>query len=715
MTENRIMFNVTAYNAGEGPADYNKLRDELKDNGYRVEGAKLTNGDTMMYIFNIEPDEFAQIADEVGVENVEEYVSGNIVNIENDDTELEDAFECVGEVDECGDADCETEDCDKDVKECNEDEALFDEDFSTDFDDEGVFDDDLEFADDEEIDYPDYESFESYEDMVGGEDVYDEDSVNTLDDEEFLNINDEFDLIESCNVIKKIKKSLNEKAAVKRAFNKKHANNRVKSYIKEKYIKNHCKNLLLEKKKGCCGNGGGKSERLINLSEALKAMDPKQQSKLDKTVQSIADIVKDVKGQSIGEYEAQAAFKKLKAEHNNIKKIEKKDGEKFKVTDVTGVSAVIKKIIEADPTHAEQIKKWRDGLTESVAEAILKNKKSLHESVTVSGKAFADFSNKEIAELARETKALKEKYTELLKTAEIGSQLSEKLKAGIAQKNKLMVLLKEEMSYRSILKKLNEDAEEKEEKKDDDLGTPDISDDDLAKMFGSSDETEDEKKDGETSDEDTETSEDEDTEEVEITRVVIDMVSKEDAEELKQYCVDAGIPEDAIEIDVEGESSEDEEDAEGDEDTESEGDGETESEGDEANESIAYREIMRLFEDEETEGEGDDDEAEDAESEGEEAEDGDEEAESEETEEGAVKFILTDTDYIEELSTVLNDTYGISKEEFEEMIGGEIVGSDDEDSEDDEPLVDETEEKKDEENKSEEEDDISASDIFGNM
>ena len=47
---------------------------------------------------------------------------------------------------------------------------------------------------------------------------------------------------------------------------------------------------------------------------------------------------------------------------------------------------------------------------------------------------------------------------------------------------------------------------------------------------------------------------------------------------------------------------------------------------------------------------------------------------------------MTNTDYINDLADVLNNEYGITKEEFEEMIGGTIVddaSSDDEEGSDD--------------------------------
>ena len=77
--------------------------------------------------------------------------------------------------------------------------------------------------------------------------------------------------------------------------------------------------------------------------------------------------------------------------------------------------------------------------------------------------------------------------------------------------------------------------------------------------------------------------------------------------------------------------------------------------------------------------------------------------EDDEEETGSYKLILTDTDYAPQMSDVLQDIWGLTKEEFEEMIGGEIVAADDdEDSSDDKEKKDDSEDKSD---KSSDEDD----------
>ena len=341
-----------------------------------------------------------------------------------------------------------------------------------------------------------------------------------------------------------------------------------------------------------------------------------------------------------------------------MKKIAKNDKDYYKVIDVPGVTALIKKMIEADPEHAEEIKKFRKSLTESIVNALNARKKSLYENVKIDGVKVKNIKARKLFSILKEAKSFKAKYTAKLKSTFEDSELSEKLKNAINNKNKLIALINEELSYRyicnTVAKKLFEgDDSEDKDTDTEDSGSSDISDKDLAKMFGTADDT---------SDEDTESDEkDSEDEEVELARVVIDMATKEDAEEMKQYCIDAGIPEDAIEIE---EGSEDEES---------------------------------------------DDENSDKES-----EDNEEDAESEEE---SVKFILTDTDYVDELAEVLNDVYGITKEEFEEMIGGEIVNEDDKDDDEDtdEDSADSDEKKEDDAAEDSDEEEISASDIFGNM
>ena len=398
-----------------------------------------------------------------------------------------------------------------------------------------------------------------------------------------------------------------------------------------------------------------------------------------------------------------------------MKKIAKNDKDYYKVTDVPGVTALIKKMIEADPEHAEEIKKFRKSLTESIVNALNARKKSLHENVKIDGVKVKNIKARKLYGILKEAKSFKAKYTAKLKSTFEDSELSEKLKNAINNKNKLIALINEELSYRyicnTVAKKLFEGDDSKDKDTDtEDSGSSDISDEDLAKMFGTADDTSDEK------DSDSEDEKDSEDEEVELARVVIDMATKEDAEEMKQYCIDAGIPEDAIEIEEGSEDKESDEESEDNEEGSEDEESDDKNSDDSANESITYKELRRLFEDEEAEDGAEGDDAADAGAEdgSEESEDNEEDAESEEE---SVKFILTDTDYVDELAEVLNDVYGITKEEFEEMIGGEIVNEDDKDDDEDtdEDSADSDKKKEDDAAEDSDEEEISASDIFGNM
>ena len=465
---------------------------------------------------------------------------------------------------------------------------------------------------------------------------------------------------------------------------------------------NSCFTPIREKKGDCCPK---KKHSMVNLSEAIKAFDPKKQKKVDDSVKTIEDIIKSVKGQSIGASEVADAFKKLKAEQNKLKKIAKnEEGDMLSITDVPGVASTFKKMAEVDPSKAEEIKKYQKSLKEQVERALRNNQGYLHENIKVNGKSLKYYSIKEIKKLMMEANSTKIMLTNKLKDSTLNESVESKrtLKDKIANKIRLISLLDEELTYRvtrkNCLAKLNE-----EEDKEDKGSNGDFSEEDLSKMFG-----------GDQADnaEGTEEKKDDNNEEeevVDLARVVITMEDKEAAEELKKSCLDAGIPENAIEIEEESDEEESEEESEEENSDESKEETSEESEEKEQpNESVKYKNLKHLFEDEETEENDSEDNTEESD------EDTDDSEESEEEEkEGAVKFILTDTDYIKDLAKILDDEYGISKEESEEMIGGEIV---DEDEESDEEATEEDTDKKDKSEDSEDEDkpedDIDPSELF---
>ena len=322
-----------------------------------------------------------------------------------------------------------------------------------------------------------------------------------------------------------------------------------------------------------------------------------------------------------------------------------------------------------------------------VLSSLRKGKKTLYENKKINGKNISKYTSKELydflKELQEQKKLLLKKLRNLNESATL--RVRRELKEKLELKNRLIKLLDEELTYRLTVKKMlrEQDEENPLEPLTVDPNAEDNSEDTEEK-----------------------TENPEEDEEVELSRVVITVANQDAADELKSSLVDAGIPDDAIEF----ESDEEEEDTE-EEDTEEEEteEGNEEEETEESNESMYYKKFRRLLEDdaEDADAEGEDTEEADAEgedAEGEDAEGEDTEEADTEGEDSPVKVVLTNTDYITDLADVLNDEYGITKDEFEEMIGGEIV-DDDEDSEDDESDDEKSEDKESEDKESSKGDD----------
>ena len=544
----------------------------------------------------------------------------------------------------------------------------------------GVDDDDIDIDDDIDMD----------DDIDVVDDIDDDDDDIDIDDE---------DIVEA--VKKATSKILHENRSsrMKRRINNSRRNDRffVNGRLNEKSTMNI--------KKGCCH---GKSRR-VNLLESLKANDDKNQEKLDKSINSIKDIIDSVKGHSIGAQEVKDAFAKLKKEQKALSKIEKNDkGDKFALTDVSGVTGALKKMKEADPSQAKDIDKFQKSLKESVYTALKLKKHSLHGKTSVNGELLESMSNKQVNALYKKVLLIKNKLvTKLSNSLNESVNTKNSIKNELNKISKLTTILDEENTYRLYATKygfINED----DNSVDDNNSGGDFSEEDLANMFGTQDNVD--ANNNEEKPEDTENSEDteksEDTEEVELARIVITMQDKDAAEDLKTSCINAGIPEDAIEIseDTDDDSEEDSEENTSEEDKpEEEG-----TEDKEANEGVKYSNLRRLFEDDETEQSDDTDNSE-------ESDDSEDTKESDESTDTHVKFILIDTDYALQLSKVLDDVYGITKEEFEDMIGGEIVSDDDEDNDEtDDTSTNDKENASDTDNNTEE-DTIDPSELFKGM
>lgn len=672
--ENIIKLNITDMANDYPEVDYNELRDRLTDAGAVVDGQvgngtiqEDGNGDMNVYML-VSGVDMATVEDAVeeivseyegvdGVDATEYLASNNITGVE--DTE--------------------------------------------DLDDDSELDLDVEDEDSDDLDDDTYNLGDNYE-----FDVDDDDNEDTID------LDDE-DIVEAVKratskVLKEHFANVRRKKLLKE-HRELHRNDRRSNRFFVEGRLNEASTMNV--KKGCCP---GKNRR-VNLLESLKAQDETKQEKLDNSVKSIKDVIDSVKGHSIGAQEVKDAFAKLKKEQKALSKIEKNDkGDKFALTDVNGAAGALKKMKESDPSQADAIDKFQKSLKESVFNALNAKKKSLHGKVSVNGQLLESMSNTQVSTLLTKVNAAKNKLVNKLSNS-LNESLNTKnnIKNEIVKLTKLSNILDEENTYRTYATKyglINEDENQ-------DAGNSgEFSEEDLANMFGagqgeetkSDNETEEKTEEPKSEDaqsEDTQSDEDS-VEEVELARIVITMQDKDAAEDLKASCVNAGIPEDVIEI-TDDTEDEPEEKEEGETSTEDKDDDKADAseESKDTNEGVKYSNLRRLFEaDEENSEEKPEDAPE---------ENSDETDDADAESEGHTKFILTNTDYALQLSKVLDDVYGITKEEFEDMIGGEIVEDSDEDDATEDKDSDENTTDADNTEGSTEEDTIDPSELFKGM
>ena len=419
---------------------------------------------------------------------------------------------------------------------------------------------------------------------------------------------------------------------------------------------------LLEKKKGCCPPKKGK--KLVNLSEALK---------MRKAGLTTRDIVRSAKKPYLNESIISNAINKAKTEPRNDKKMK----------------LIMKK---------KEIMQLKESLGAEkfnmICEAMKSGKKTLYSKKTINGKNITEYSAKELLELLN---TIKKQHTNLMKSYKSLYESATKstkreLRTAIENKERLMLILDEELTYRLTFKKLNKSKaiNEDEENPLEPLSVDPTDGDDK-----------DDSSDNE-SGEDTDETPDND-EEVELSRVVITVANQDAADELKQSLVDAGVPDDAIEFETDDETddSEDSDDTDSEADENSDENTDTDNTSDETpNESLHYNKFKKLLEDDDPESDKADDSTDDNAKDGEDSDENsdDNSDDSSDSEDKPIKVILTNTDYVNDLADVLNNEYGISKEEFEEMIGGQIV-DDSDDSDDSDESSDSDDDKSDDENK----------------
>lgn len=410
---------------------------------------------------------------------------------------------------------------------------------------------------------------------------------------------------------------------------------------------------LLEKKKGCCPPKKGK--KLVNLSEALK---------MRKAGLTTRDIVRSAKKPYLNESIISNAINKAKTEPRNDKKMK----------------LIMKK---------KEIMQLKESLGAEkfnmICKAMKSGKKTLYSKKTINGKNITEYSAKELLELLN---TIKKQHTNLMKSYkslyESATKSTKKeLRTAIENKERLMLILDEELTYRLTFKKLNKSKaiNEGEENPLEPLPVDPTDGDDT----------------DETPDND---------EEVELSRVVITVANQDAADELKQSLIDAGVPDDAIEFETDDETddSEDSDDTDSEADDNSDENTDTDDTTDEtSNESLHYNKFKKLLEDDDSESDKADDSTDDNAKDGEDsdANSDDNSDDSSDSEDKPIKVVLTNTDYVNDLADVLNNEYGISKEEFEEMIGGQIV-DDSEDSDDSDESSDSDDDKSNDESKEDE-------------
>lgn len=646
-----------------------KIASQIEDTTDATITKEESDGTVYMVIDGLTQDDIIDIFEnDYYIDDVDNFFVYDDADDELDDVESDDDARAAAEDDmrdEYGD-DYIDESCDDDARDCaiedmkdeyGDDYIDMDEDYG--LDDEGEWidtDDDYDdmIPDYDEVDTDDPDALDArdaaYADMED-DGIYDETYEDA--DEEFAAddaLNDSDDEFDECMEDSEFEcyESLN---------NRKLRNRR----------------RLLEKKKGCCPPKKGK--KLVNLSEALK---------MRKAGLTTRDIVRSAKKPYLNESIISNAINKAKAEPRNDKKMK----------------LIMKK---------KEIMQLKESLGAEkfnmICEAMKSGKKTLYSKKTINGKNITEYSAKELLELLN---TVKKQHTNLMKSYKSLNESATKstkreLRTAIENKERLMLILDEELTYRLTFKKLNKSKaiNEDEENPLEPLSVDPTDGDNADDSSDSADDNADTE-----SGEDTDETPDND-EEVELSRVVITVANQDAADELKQSLVDAGVPDDAIEFetDDEADDSEDTDDSADADNADTEESTDADTDTDETpNESLHYNKFKKLLEDEDSTADAADDSADADNADGDDSDANADSADSEDSsdsEDKPIKVVLTNTDYVNDLADVLNNEYGISKEEFEEMIGGQIV-DDSDDSDDSDESSDSDDDKSDDDGKEDE-------------
>ena len=631
-----------------------KIASQIEDTTDATITKEESDGTVYMVIDGLTQDDIIDIFEnDYYIDDVDNYFVYDDADDELDDIESDDDARAAAEDDmrdEYGD-DYIDESCDDDARDCAI-EDMKDEygDDYIDMDEDYGLDDEGEWIDTEDDDYDDYD------DMIPDYDEVDPDDLDALDardaayadmeddgiyDETYEDADEEFAGDDALN---------DSNDDLDDEFDECMEDSEFECYESLNNRKLRNRRRLLEKKKGCCPPKKGK--KLVNLSEALK---------MRKAGLTTRDIVRSAKKPYLNESIISNAINKAKTEPRNDKKMK----------------LIMKK---------KEIMQLKESLGAEkfnmICEAMKSGKKTLYSKKTINGKNITEYSAKELLELLN---TIKKQHTNLMKSYKSLYESATKstkreLRTAIENKERLMLILDEELTYRLTFKKLNKSKAINEDEENPLKPLPV----------------------GPTDGDDTDETPDND-EEVELSRVVITVANQDAADELKQSLVDAGVPDDAIEFETDDETddSEDSDDTDSEADENSDENTDTDDTADETpNESLHYNKFKKLLEDDDPESDKADDSTDDnaKDDEDSDANSDDNSDDSSDSEDKPIKVVLTNTDYVNDLADVLNNEYGISKEEFEEMIGGQIV-DDSEDSDNSDDSSDSDDDKSDDENK----------------
>ena len=429
------------------------------------------------------------------------------------------------------------------------------------------------------------------------------------------------------------------------------------------------KTVVNEKKEDCCPKKKApvaapvrKKNNTVNLHEALNGT-----KKVDKK-RTLDEVINSIVGKDINESVAKKAMDKARRESENKDKFqflrEKLGVKKFNV----------------------------------LVESLESGKKSMG-NFNINGKNVADYTTEELGTLLEKVNAQIAELESKVGVEGLNETESAKLQKTLELRRKLAEMLNDEIDFRNAL---TEADEEKSDVKDPFGGVDAVP----TGEEKSDDEKSDEEK---TDDADDDKNPDED-ETVELSQIVITLASKDAAEDMKKDLLDAGVPEDAIEIEKAEDDEEDENKSDSEEEKSEEEEKPAEENGEEKQEESVKAKGQKLNEDDENA----DAEKSDEEKPAEDAEKTDD-AEKDNADEEPYKLTLTDTEYANQLADVLQNIWGMSNDEFNELIGGELVT--DEDPADDSEKEDGDDEAKDADDSGDadtdaDEEDFNPEDIF---